>query len=299
MLLALACIESVLAAQIGDLSIRERYDLLDSAQRSRHGLNDAAFGNAIALRYTQLFSSLHHAFTSERFDPDDTELLFRAANIAEFYSQQADFIRDMSADLKRLDKFGKATNADYADLYRALVDVRDFERARSFAAAHPSSSLVALPVIEDAPNLQAGAQTVLSVEAGNHKLIHHSVAIPALAYIFVAGSPGCHFTRNAVRDLEANPAMKEVFAHHAQWVAPQDGYVAKDFDRFERWNGEHPDFQMSMAYKASEWPLVDSWATPTFYFVKDGKVAAKVVGWPDEGNIPALTDAARKIGLMK
>jgi hypothetical protein len=287
------------AVGISDQRVQSRYLSLNAAAHKRNGLGDTAFGNAIALQYTSLFSSLQLPSSLARQSPDDAELLFRAANIAEFYSHKNRFIGDMSADLDNLERAGKAANADYADMYRALIDVRDFDGARRFLAAHPEHALNPLPPVENDSTSHADQPSVLAIDVSHHALIHRTTHLTDSAYIIVAGHPNCHWSRNAVHDLEANAAMQDLFRDHAHWITPQDGHVADDFGTFVEWDRRHPAFKMSFAYKQSEWPLVSSWSTPTFYFIKDGKVAAKVVGWPDQGNIQALTKAARKIGLIK
>jgi hypothetical protein len=52
---------------------------------------------------------------------------------------------------------------------------------------------------------------------------------------------------------------------------------------------------MTTAYRQTEWPGFDIWAIPTFYFLKDGKIEAKVVGW--QGHRGAVLEAMKKIGL--
>jgi hypothetical protein len=60
---------------------------------------------------------------------------------------------------------------------------------------------------------------------------------------------------------------------------------------FQRWNHEHPAMQHTIAYRNDEWPMIDWWGTPTFYFIKDGAVIAKFVGWPKEGRRAELLTA--------
>lgn len=54
---------------------------------------------------------------------------------------------------------------------------------------------------------------------------------------------------------------------------------------------------MVIAFDRAEWPDFDSWSTPMFYFLCDGKLISVVEGWPSEGNKEALLKAAEQIGL--
>ena len=40
-----------------------------------------------------------------------------------------------------------------------------------------------------------------------------------------------------------------------------------------------------------DWPQFDSWATPVFYFMREGRVVATVTGWPKEGRARELHQA--------
>jgi len=61
-----------------------------------------------------------------------------------------------------------------------------------------------------------------------------------------------------------------------------------------RWNREHPLTAIASAYRENEWPLIDTWEMPTFYFLKAGVLQAKVVGWQRE----QVMQEMRKLGLI-
>ena len=44
--------------------------------------------------------------------------------------------------------------------------------------------------------------------------------------------------------------------------------------------------------------MIDYWGTPTFYFLQNGVVRAKVTGWPKEGRRAELLAALRQVGLI-
>jgi len=68
-------------------------------------------------------------------------------------------------------------------------------------------------------------------------------------------------------------------------------------DRVALWNKLHPTQVMALAYKTKNWPIIDDWSTPIFYFVRNGIVVDKVVGWPKDGrNTPLLRAAISRFG---
>jgi hypothetical protein len=79
-------------------------------------------------------------------------------------------------------------------------------------------------------------------------------------------------------------------------MAPQ--VSAFDWDVFEQWNREHPGQETTLAFRHDEWPMIDWWGTPTFYFFKSGTLSAKVRGWPKGGRKPELQAALRQVGLL-
>src|SRR5690606_15389081 len=88
----------------------------------------------------------------------------------------------------------------------------------------------------------------------------------------------CHFTQNAAGAIESDPALHALFTEHAKWLAPQD--TTTDFSVFRRWNAEHPDMPITITYLEAGFPMIDTWSTPTFYFIDHGRVVSQVTGWP-------------------
>jgi hypothetical protein len=52
---------------------------------------------------------------------------------------------------------------------------------------------------------------------------------------------------------------------------------------------------MTTVYRESERPEIDSWNMPTFYFLREGRVVAKVSPW--QGQREAVLAGFRKLGL--
>ena len=59
----------------------------------------------------------------------------------------------------------------------------------------------------------------------------------------------------------------------------------------------HPGQEMAVTFKREECQMVDSWDTPTFHFLENGVVRAKVQGWPKKGHRSELLAGLQKIGL--
>ncbi len=126
-------------------------------------------------------------------------------------------------------------------------------------------------------------------------LTQQRVDLDAPAQVLVLGSAGCHFSQRAARDIDADSALRRLFHAHARWVAPHHDITA--FDALQLWNQAHPAQPMAIAHANGEFPMFKRIETPTFYFMRHGKVVATVVGWPAGGNRAALMAAFGKLGL--
>lgn len=80
------------------------------------------------------------------------------------------------------------------------------------------------------------------------------------------------------------------------WLAlPNDSL---DLKKLERWQQDHPGARYEFVDRVANLGFVETWATPVFAFLRDGVVVEVIHGWPQEGRMAELTQAAAKIGLQ-
>lgn len=112
--------------------------------------------------------------------------------------------------------------------------------------------------------------------------------------VVVLASAGCHFCAAAATALADDPLLAPVFREHASWIArPDAGF---DRDAVRRWDEAHPQAPIRILLDFEGWPRPEVWGTPTFYFLRDGRVLRKVPGWQPDA-IESLREGARAIGL--
>ena len=221
---------------------------------------------------------------------------FEAASMVAAMTDKVRFAREAEEVLGELARRKVATAENYEEMYGVDVEVRRFDEARALAARHPSAKMEALPVIRAAANLASGAPTELVVDAHEAAVTRQAVELSTPAQIVVIGHPDCHFTSNAATAIEADPVLRDVFRGHAKWIAPpMMKFLLADV---QRWNRERPELPMSMAFRRDEWPSLDRWAMPTFYFLQHGQVIGEVHGWPKAGHRDELVANAKAIGLL-
>jgi hypothetical protein len=295
-------------------SIEKRFDKFDRLQNQffQGDPSTQKVARVFGETYKKLFSSLQTRTNIAKLDSADVGLLFRAAVLAQFYTDDSTYVRDMQLDLNELQKRGLASQTQYHELYDALIESRMFSDARALAHTHPLDSLERLnsphgvvfrrvtmarvPEFLDESDGGTTGPTDMVLSSDGGKLVRHHASIHAPAQIVVIISPECHFAKGGIGDIETDPALSRVFQNEALWLVPPMG--SPGFDSIAQWNRKHPRQIMNLAYKIQEWPMFDRWETPTFYFLKYGKVVAEVVGWSGQRSMTEIRTALRQVGLL-
>jgi hypothetical protein len=256
-------------------------------------LTTRAVASKINDRYRVLISPYQTTATVAKVRNEDLALLFQAAYVAFFYSISPGPLDDMQLDLAELHRRRIAHAADDAKVYASLIEIRYFGQARAFARLHPRVAIDPVPVIADDTTREG--PTALLVHAGGSRLERRLVELKS-GRIVVVSSPLCHFSQRAVRSIESDASLRPLFHDHAVWVVPPD--QSTPFTIVAKWNHFHPHESMAVAYRREEWPMIDLWETPVFYFLRDGRVVSKVVGWPLAGRKAEIKRSLKLAGLI-
>lgn len=282
-------------------AIGRKFDQLraseDMPASSDAGVTDSGRSRAIRDGYDRLFGAFGASL--EAVSDSDLHLLFRAASIAMFGTNDPKYFDAMDRPLAELRARELASKDDYRMMHGALVLARDFERADALAQTHPAMELAATPPIIDRVPAEHSGPTEWAVSPDQYQLVHQAVDLDVPAKVIVVAHPDCGFSRGAMEAVESDPVLGPLFAEHAHWLAPQAHRL--DVERLQLWNREHPSIEMTLAVDAREWPAIDEWATPIFYFFKDGELKAKVKSWPLDGagQRDEVIAALDEIGLLE
>jgi hypothetical protein len=258
-----------------------------------HEVATRAVASKINDRYRALISPYQTTAAVAKLRNEDLALLFQSAYVTFFYTVSPGPLDDMQLDLAEIHRRGIAHTGEDAKVYASLIEIRYFAQAQAFAKLYPRALTEAVPVVADDRTRQG--PTALLVEAGGSKLVRRSVDFRN-RQIVVVSSPLCHFSQRAIRSIESDADLRPLFHDHAVWVVPPD--QSTPFTTVAQWNRLHPHESMAVAYRREEWPMIDLWETPVFYFLRDGRVVSKVVGWPIAGRKAEIRRSLKRAGLM-
>jgi hypothetical protein len=225
------------------------------------------------------YGALHRDALSSRSSRDDLLEAFKAADIATFYSHDPALALELRGIYARLREHGIADPSHAEAVLGSLVLARELEAARAFneeAMVVPEESLIRLA---RAPALGADRRVILDV--AGVELVPREVDISTGLRVLVVAHPGCGYSRKAADAIQADDMLREFFGRHAVWIAPPNREPTNA--SIINWNIKRPKQRLSVAYRASDWPMINDWSTPMFYLLHDGQLVKTLAGWPADG----------------
>jgi hypothetical protein len=221
----------------------------------------------------------------------DIETSFRAAALVAERSGRASHVGAMRKAFDALVHRGAAREVHVRQMVLTYLAVRELKSARVLVAKLPRDRRIVIPTIVDRVAKHSAVPTVLRPdERGRRWVLERETVELGNKAIVIVASPACSFSSKFF-ERAAQSAELSLLLRHATIVLPQSGNLLTE--EIGDWNRKHPEFPMRSVYAASEWPLIDWWGTPTFYFVDGGKVTAKIIGWQPEVSEQKLLNAYR------
>ena len=177
-------------------------------------------------------------------------------------------------------------------LYSHYVMQRHWEKARKLNKRFPREPRK-LPAIVEPADAPSDVPAVYTVSKDGRTLTYKQVDLTG-PIIISAASPGCHFSLDAVKLIQADQKLAATFKEHAINVySAAYGIDAEEIAQINREGG----FRYDVLYRGSGWKGFDFSLTPQFYFVKNGKIVSTVGSGPKSDLIRDLAEGIAKIGL--
>jgi hypothetical protein len=290
----IACCQPIAMASDATLPLQQRVGILERLIEERPDLTDTEFAQRIALVFSELQFSVDVARVS-KLKNVELDQLFGALTFAALYTGEASYVPQMRQTLEEIERREIMSPNQILAMHKAYILSRDFNAAQELSARHQHHDMDRIPTFTSVVRSDYTGPTAWAVENGQH-LVRKQVQ--AATGVLVIAHPGCRVSRNAVRAILDSPTATQIFAKTAVWLVPHAAELPLQMIR--DWNENHSDIgALMIPHSRDEWPQVDYWGTPAFYFLRDGIVVEKVIGWPEERQIDELLHAASSADLVQ
>ncbi|MEP7154425.1 MAG: hypothetical protein ABI905_01530 [Betaproteobacteria bacterium] len=251
---------------------------------------------AVDAAYAKLLKAEFNASQLKRASPEELNYLSHAADKAAMYSHQESYGKDMLLVFREQEARKLADDTLYRKMYDVLYSVRLLGDANKLLNENPDHFKGFSLAYRSAPVVAQNAPTEWIVDPYANAVRRQTAVFPEGWYVVVVSHPLNSASQRAIHDIAADSTLGAALRNHVKWLVPQDRQT--DLKVLQDWNADHPDNIMTVVFREREWPLIDNWDTPTFYIIKEGKVAAKIAGWSKDGSQEKLRDALKQIGAL-
>lgn len=231
-------------------------------------------------------------------DTGDLAKALDAAGMVAFYTASDVVLDDMRALLGELERREAADNGQREQMFRMLVQAREFDEARALAARHPALEVEVLPDVVGGPPGPVDGVLVYRVDPDHSRLQAERIDVHSGSRIVMVTHPLCAFSRAAMKAIAEDARFSAALADGVTWLAPANSRL--QLEVLQRWNRENPGMEIVLAHAREDWPMLEhGWATPEFYLLRDGLVVDRFAGWPKDGNHERLVELLVRAGRLK
>lgn len=237
------------------------------------------------------YYSIYPRMDFKSYDSESLRIRFDSANVVAFYSHDAAISSEIEAMYRILLESGMSNSDDRDAAIGAQIISRRFDMVNQISGLSSTDRAFRIPNIESKDLSELDRWQILSLRG--EVLRREAFEIEKGDFVVIISSPLCAFSRAASSFIQGDEMMSHFFSRQGIWLMPPMRRLY--LDRVVSWNKSHPDQEMVWAYKASNWPIIDNWSTPVFYFIRKGVVVEKITGWPKNGaNAPVLRSAIQR-----
>ncbi|UPG92809.1 hypothetical protein [Luteibacter aegosomatissinici] len=261
----------------------ELLDRLQSAARS-----PAASDREKASHLTTLYDQHGRPTPSSASALPDKDLRawFLAAFYVIYYSDSPSHLGDLYLIRNVLVAHQADVRVETDYLFRALVMLRRFDEAKRLSTSSPGA-FESIPDVAWLPGARAADTPILVPDPNGRRLEVRPFRLRDDFTVLVVSHPLCHFSRNASRDITADGQLSHRLAGHIIWIEPPGQKL--DMTATADWQRELGDQPVVLMNSQGEWPLLDSFDTPTFYVFRGKTLVGHKAGWAGPGDRAALS----------
>jgi hypothetical protein len=251
--------------------------------------------NAVAQKYIDLaFKTIETR--SNSLSNADLNWLLEAQLLTNLYAKDGEGLAALEYSFAELEKRDNIQRKHVQQLFSLYISIRRFDAAAALAKKYSAFNLEALPRVVANDGVDKNLRAIWLIDKAEKHLTREPVHFSSDWQLVAISHPLCHFSKNALTYIKNDKVLAKSFEGHLTLIGPQDGNL--QFDVMQKWNAENPSMRIHPVDQQIAFTEFDQWSTPTFYFMKAGKVVYKFNGWPKEGNRAQLDEGLRKVGAM-
>lgn len=224
------------------------------------------------------------------------KLLLESLNNLSFYSRGAQpHLARQESVFEELLKRQSTTSGDVQDVFQRYLAARLFNRAKVFKVRFPNVALWDVPAIIEPNDMVDGLHRVYDISSDSRTATVRHLPVASGQKVLIAAINSCPVTAEALKYIESDKIFLQTLQVYGMilTIRFEPGGVAYR-------NSITTAARTYVAYSEADWPDIDFSKSPTFYFLKDGKIMHQFVGWDSSGkSAQNFARGLEKIGLRK
>jgi hypothetical protein len=255
-------------------AIEQRYNHFYAQLRVVRDAPDLQRADHLAREFDSQLGELFEAKELRRADDHELRILRAAARrvaMATLDSRHVDAFKNVFRERVRR---ALVSSDDAGTLYNLSLALRRHSEARRLRLDYPLAQLPAVPAFADAMAADSTLPSVWRLDADGRKLARETVDLTGTRIVVTVD---CHLSRDAARQIGADPLLGPVFETHGRWITLAPGL--EEVTAARDWNRDFPRMPVAMIYDRAEWRLLPDWRATQFHVVRDGKEVASLDGW--------------------
>lgn len=228
--------------------------------------------------------------------PDALHALLNVTFDFALYSQSDQYTEEMKTIFGALVNRGAVDRGVVSTLHRYFVTFRRFEEAAQLRSAFAHFAIEAPLDIIGGPIDRRDGRSILEVDPTGRVLQRAAFNLDSGRRVVIVSHPKCGFSRAAREAISEDAGLARAMAHSAVWLA--DPFTSLTDDTLAEWRTELPKARLYVADLYSDWPEIDYWRTPTFYFYEDGVLQRRIIGWPKNAGSERLADIRAALSVI-
>lgn len=255
-----------------------RFDLEKTFHKRYENRNFSQNQDDVREAVAQLYRDFHPKLNDDFWRRNEcserlkTRLIY-ASFVARAY-EIATILNEAEEIFRHIQKCGAVSVEDIETLHTVYITMRRFDAATALRQAYPEAALEPPPSVLTTGVLKPGHRPLLTANMTGDAFLTTSLNFADFSGLLFVIHPQCGFCRMALRAIDEDAALKTRMVENALWLA-------SSYTQFDtKLASAFPDAAIHVARHDADWPEIIGWGTPSFYFIKDGRLVSYFSGWP-------------------